>query len=435
MEGSEALARACIALLSIACGAPSPRASRQPAPARIAPVAVEPAAPDAMAGATEDASAEAVAVAPEGESVVELSNIRVRVGSDGDGEAGSATDLLEMASDLRDVRDAGVALERSGGWLATDSERLACLRQYAEDGSATTSCYAVPDDAAQLRLVDASVEPDGSGWLEMLDADGAQVSATVAQRPNGIVIDSERRWPAASASPLDPPSWALPPSRRPRSRRPRVTRPRSVWRRVDTGVASAFDSHPDVQLSGLAIDAGTSLLLVSRQDALDHLLCVATRAAVSCTGTELESLVRLVSHPSEAVWLVTAETSHGNSRDNERLLVLVRREGDTIATETLSLGGVSGDGEACPDVDSYCVWLEGVGHSARIVEPGCVERVSGVAWSAVHVRVGDRWRDETRRERPACAERYRIADGRFTRAECGPALTLPACAVDESEDE
>ncbi len=305
---------------------------------------------------------------------------------------------LEAVAFLHELADAGVALARTGRWLATN------------EGS-TLECF--EDDEADAPRVRCRA-----------------VSAAEAADPPVRVT-------------LEPPYWMLPPSQRGRSRPDRESPPRRRRETADPPplaprITEVFTRHPELRISGLSLDESHGLVLVTADEGygvpLGVLLCVAgAREAegLDCATTEIDSAEGVMASSARG-WLLAAASAYGNPRDKGRLLVSVHSGDDGLVVDTLDLGGVGGDGEACERHPGYCVHLEGVAHRASVLSPDCVELRPGGRWHATHVRVGDRWIGEGVEPAPGCVARYAVRDGLFARADCGPAPSLPACPLPSS---
>jgi hypothetical protein len=71
--------------------------------------------------------------------------------------------------------------------------------------------------------------------------------------------------------------------------------------------------------------------------------------------------------------------------------------------------------------------------NARLVSPTCVEWNSGRTWAATHVRLGDRWIDETSAPAdPRCTVFHEAREGSFTRADCGGTFERAVCSEDDA---
>lgn len=96
-----------------------------------------------------------------------------------------------------------------------------------------------------------------------------------------------------------------------------------------------------------------------------------------------------------------------------------------LETATLDLGGAQGSGESCRFTRGYCVFMEGAFTPYELLAPGCVRVGATTLWSALHVRMADRWLHEKRwRAPPDHAPRpgtYRPAGSEWVPAPCADA--------------
>ena len=82
-----------------------------------------------------------------------------------------------------------------------------------------------------------------------------------------------------------------------------------------------------------------------------------------------------------------------------------------LAITGVVLSELHGAGGACQGEDSYCVFVDVVPRDVVVGAEGCVEIVTRPRWSALHVRMSDRWEDETLAEERPCSRWFRIESG------------------------
>ena len=237
---------------------------------------------------------------------------------------------------------------------------------------------------------------------------------------------------------FDPPAWSVPPSQRRRVlRRPRRqgrARPGPAGVSAEQ-LGTVFEQHADLQATGANLDRQHRLVLVvDLAHRSPELLCVvAERSPVHCMRTEVESVDAVISSPRTGSWLVIGSSSAGGRQRARSLVAMSIDERGGLRADHLALGGVSGIGEACENHEGYCVVVEGRGDAFQILDDGCIERRRGPDWTALHVRLGDRWLDEEVASGPACVDRFSLVDGLFQASSCGPPTALLGC-TDESPE-
>ncbi|MBW2463044.1 MAG: hypothetical protein JRH11_15445 [Deltaproteobacteria bacterium] len=143
-----------------------------------------------------------------------------------------------------------------------------------------------------------------------------------------------------------------------------------------------------------------------------------------CASTLLTRLDGVATALGNDGWLVVGGVSDGG-RESTRMLGIVR-DGEPLQVAHHELGGIGADGEFCEDYDSYCVTVYGRIVVPTLVDDQCLEIRQGPRWSVLHVRVGDRWVDETIEPDVDCIVRYGLERG-FVRTTCGPPHTNPIC--------
>ncbi len=386
--------RAVVLALCAACGGARQAPPTASTPAPVIASVVEPPPPampdprdrvrDVVVRAIPDADVTAIAVDADGVgwATIRVGELRLRLAyrDDDRGVWFLEPGALEAAKLVRELAAVGVDFARSGPWLATAADGpLECAR--GDDG---TACFHAATPAT----------------------DGTQIVS------------------------LAPPEWLVRPSRRPRARA-RRERGAPLPAPVDTPITEVLDRHLPLEVGGAAIDAANRAIVVSNVEfgpPEGVLLCVAStdREGIDCASSALDTIEGLVA-VRENGWLLAATAVHGSLSDNTRYLASVALSDAGLAADTLDLGGVAAEGEACEDHDGYCVWVEAVVHDVRIVAPGCVERRPGGTWSAIHERARDRWVRERTAPGPGCIERFGIATDRFVRTDCGPVPALPSC--------
>ncbi len=333
---------------------------------------------------------------PLGTAAIVWEGLRLRVGyrQYGEGQTLDRSETLEAARFLRELAEAGVVLDQTGRYFAT-----------AQDG-----------------VVDCAVSYDtGVGQCRR---------APPSVRPPPGPLD------------LTPPAALVPPSQRRRSRRVRArasrrTRPGAVLTTPTVQrIAAVLAAHDTFALRGFALDTTHRLLLVTFADLEIEgmLVCVSDsdRPTLECVNSPIDSIASVAPTP-DGGWLVVGETSWGNQRDLGRLLVSLLVTDEGLVSSGLTLGGMAGNGESCEGHPGYCVWVEAAAHEARLLSPTCIGWRSGSAWTATHVRVGDRWIDENVTPAvPNCSAHFEVSGGRFSPSTCGGAVTGTPCSEDES---
>jgi hypothetical protein len=106
-----------------------------------------------------------------------------------------------------------------------------------------------------------------------------------------------------------------------------------------------------------------------------------------------------VLRPQPEGWLFLGR-SYGVRAETDSLLWLERRNGE-LAIATLQVGEMRGRGESCPRDRGYCVSAEATRTAFALLSPTCVMIGETTRWSATHVRMPDRWDDETALAVPA----------------------------------
>ena len=271
------------------------------------------------------------------------------------------------------------------------------------------------------RVIEAGVDPTTTASF-FLHEDGRTARVTSDEPNPDLAL-------------LEQPSWLLPPSQRRPEDDPRAAAEALLLAALNDD-APAEDPERDglrlaapvprgFSLSGLALDADSRLLLVRGHEEQSSLLCLAIRREVRCVATELELLRGLVKRIDDTSWLIRGSSSYGNQRDNTILLAVVRRA-EPLRVDHHPLGGMGGEGEHCVDHESYCVHYSGEGYDASLVAPSCLEVRPGQRWSATIVRTTGEWLHETMQPARSCIERFDLSRG-FTRANCGPASSVPPC--------
>ena len=391
-------------------GGPAPAvhaASATPSPTR-APEVSESADPadslrESAVAILPDARLTARTPGAHGSATLEWRSLRLRIPLRANaGEALPPSAVFEAAAFLQELADAGAVLSRTSG------------RSLATEADGAIEC-SDDEESDEPRVVCGSVQP----------ARGTERTAEVD---------------------LDPPAWMLPPSQRARPRTTGLPRPRRARRRALSSptvdrIAGLLAHHSELRVAGFPLDEAHRLLLVTSLEVTDMptgvLLCVADRVSAAsrldCTVSDIESLEGVVTRIDEG-WLVVAGRTGGSPRDATRLLVSVLREGDGVLVDALELGGVSGDGEECEGYEGYCVYVRGVAHRARLLSSDCVERGPAQGWAATHVRIGDRWVDETLEPTPRCVDRFALRNGRFERAQCGADSSDAPCPAPAAAD-
>lgn len=262
----------------------------------------------------------------------------------------------------------------------------------------------------------------------VLDGDrvpsGAEaVSELIARVDAGEPVFADER-PLATLDTATP-RWLLPPSARPRTgirgtvTQTRFPRPNAESDRPGLAFASGLLSEETV-LGLIALDDGET----------GGLLCLRTTARTECTDTRLTSLQSATTRATDTL-LLGHGTKHG--RGGEARLVVITLGPTGLEHDHILIGEIDGYGEACEEHEGYCVYLHGGGHTWRRLADDCIERRPGARWGARHVRVGDRWVDETLHTAPECVETYRIAEGRFVREACGPTSSARRCTAADFE--
>jgi hypothetical protein len=296
--------------------------------------------------------------------------------------------------------DRGIYLEADRPWL--------CLW----DDAGEVTCYAWPRDLP--RVV----------WLYVSSAKGSQLHLGTA---TSEWVFQARRGPGAldlvsvsvrcRASSKDMP-YTMPPSRRPKAAKACAAPKRGTQLLPDAdpvpwAIVRAFvELQHETKLVDLAITsvehAGTSLVsLRHRSDEDEEMLSWSCHRPPDtpriCTSTDLGEYSAI--HPEKTLpegWLL--HTNSGIHRFAEARLLWVGVKDDTFATFGLLVGAVDGYGEDCsafvPRTEGYCVLATGNWTPFKVSFPLCVRILPTLRWSAVHIRMQDRWIGERRLKAP-----------------------------------
>jgi hypothetical protein len=312
--------------------------------------------------------------------------------------------------------------------------RWLCFRT---EVGAESRCFEWPARAPRMTAVDVLRGRDERLDRLFMRAGELTIEARIGRAARGWrpTIARVRREP-------DMDDASLPPSRRPAPRAPRADATTAALEGLllppaddlPPALARAMTAlpHDEVAARLSSIEhAGTSLVTVAEivdpAAGIDRAWSCHRPAGGrrSCGETNIAQARALA--PERTLphgWLL--HVSDAGQRWASLSLVWVAPGPGGLASATLDLGGAQGNGEDCRFTDSYCVWMEGTFTPYEVVAPDCVRVGSTLLWSALHVRVTDRWLHEKRWAAPTDHEprpgTYRPAAGEWVPATCTPDL-------------
>jgi hypothetical protein len=116
-----------------------------------------------------------------------------------------------------------------------------------------------------------------------------------------------------------------------------------------------------------------------------------------CRSAFVQDFAPLRPQPEGWLFLGRSYDVHG---ETDSLLWLERKNGE-LAMAALQVGELRGSGEKCAHGRGDCVNVEGTRTAFALLSPTCVMIGETTRWSATHVRMPDRWDDETALAVPA----------------------------------
>jgi hypothetical protein len=319
----------------------------------------------------------------------------------------------------------------AGAWLCLfDAQEWRCFRWPSEIGRATSvSSWAY--GAGSLEVEEGSVLHDLRFALRGQELELRHGSSAPLTSPTAG-FDYTKPKPASSARPRRSALWKHGRPKLGESSAPAAAAFAGALRELFAAREARLardEPAPDWQLFSLHHGGGALWTLTEFDDhavIAEQWACHRAQDAVpKCLESRMARIRALAPDATLShAWLLLADdpSYRGGSAD----LVWLDVAAEAPRAARLPVGRVESYGEACPDDDGYCVWMEGFDTPFELLAPPCVRVLPATVWSAVHVR--KRRRFEERKQGPAPSNfepqpgTYAPVDGAWQRADCGQSV-------------